>query len=71
MATKSALELELRGLTSQQKVLDSLLVSLKHSESIAQADSKAQFTAQITALNTQKKEVSEQMKTIQDRTTSS
>ena len=67
MATKSALELELRSLTSQQKVLDSLLVSLKHSESIAQADNKAQFTAQITALNAQKKDVLEQTKTIQQK----
>ena len=64
MATKSSLELELSFLLRQERVLDSLLISLKHNESTANVEQKPSLTAQINAIQTQKEDILSQKETI-------
>ena len=62
-SSKSVLETDIRINKNQLKVLESLIISLKATETAAQADQKAQYTTQITALNDQKTEIENLIKT--------
>ena len=62
-SSKSVLETDIRINKNQLKVLEGLIISLKATETAAQADQKAQYTTQITALTNQKTDIENLVKT--------
>ena len=62
-SSKSVLETDIRINKNQLKVLEGLIISLKATETAAQADQKAQYTTQITALTNQITEIENLIKT--------